>query len=124
MAGTTISCGCKKVSRGEEKIAYLLKENNIYFEREKTFENCRFIDTNRLAKFDFWVENSYIIEFDGIQHFDNNNFYYSDILIKHDKYKNNWCKKNNIPLIRISYLKLDKLTIQDLLLKEENLYFE
>lgn len=31
-----------------------------------------------------------------------------------DKIKNEWCKKNNIPLIRIPYTELDFLTLKDL----------
>jgi very-short-patch-repair endonuclease len=49
-------------STGENKIAALLKENNISFEQEKILlKNYRF---------DFYVNNLYIIEYDGIQHFE------------------------------------------------------
>lgn len=34
-----------------------------------------------------------------------------------DKIKNQWCKENNIPLIRIPYTRLLKLCIEDLLLE-------
>ena len=34
-----------------------------------------------------------------------------------DKAKNEWCKENNIPLIRIKYDKYDTLSIEDLLLE-------
>ena len=118
-SGATESCGCIK-SKGEEKITQLLLENNIEFEKEKSFSNCRYPDTNFQAKFDFYVNNSYIIEFDGKQHFniggwnDDNNF---SITKKHDEYKNNWCKKNKISLIRIPYTKLNTLTINDLLIE-------
>lgn len=112
-----ISCGCNK-SKGELKIAQLLLENNIPFETQKTFETCRFPDTNRLARFDFFINNQYIIEYDGIQHFDqrfgwntSNNYSQNK---KRDEYKNEWCKKNNIPIIRIPYTKYNTLTINDL----------
>ena len=52
-------------SLGEEKIKLLLLKYNIFFEQEKTFENCRFPNTNKKARFDFFVDNKYIIEFDG-----------------------------------------------------------
>ena len=117
--GKTQSCGCLK-SLGEEKIAQLLTINGIPFKKEKTFDNCRFPDTNSLARFDFYVNDSYLIEYDGIQHFkptfdqlSTNNFSNTQ---KHDEYKNLWCKKNNIPLIRISYQQLKNLNIKDLLL--------
>ena len=36
---------------------------------------------------------------------------------KSDNYKNQWCKNNKIPLIRISYLNLRDLKIEDLILE-------
>lgn len=116
-SGKTSSCGCIK-SIGEEKIAFLLKQANLPFIKEKTFESCRFPDTNALARFDFYVNDTYLIEYDGIQHFkptfnqlNENNFL---LIQSHDEYKNQWCKENNIPLIRISYIQLKNLTIKDL----------
>ena len=61
------SCGCIK-SKGEQKIAKLLSENNIPFETQKTFETCKF-ENNYFAYFDFYVNNKYLIEYDGLQHF-------------------------------------------------------
>lgn len=118
-SGNTQSCGCIK-SKGEEKIASLLTENNISFEREKNFENCIFPDTCRKAKFDFFVNNEYLIEYDGIQHFQQNGWSTKDRLFytkEHDKIKNLWCKKNNIKLIRIPYTALRELKISDLILE-------
>ena len=117
LSGKTQSCGCIK-SRGEEKIAKILKQNNIPFEKEKTFNSCRYPDTNGLARFDFYVDNNYIIEFDGIQHFQPSydTLQPGAFLLtkKHDEYKNNWCKENNIPLIRINYSQLKNLKMEDL----------
>lgn len=121
--GGTKSCGCLK-SSGEEKIISLLNKYNIIFTKQKSFETCRFKDTNRLAYFDFWVNNSYIIEFDGEQHFNFsngqntwNNKEKFEKTQQHDQYKNQWCKDNNIPLIRIPYIHLNDLCIEDLLLE-------
>lgn len=113
---------CKISSKGEEKIIELLTINNILFEKEKSFDTCRFKDTNALARFDFYVNNQYLIEFDGVQHFkyDNGGWNNEEQFKKtqiHDKYKNNWCKENNIPLIRIPYWHLDQLCLEDLLLE-------
>lgn len=41
ISGNSRSCGCKKVSKGEIKILKLLEENNISFEKEKTFLDCK-----------------------------------------------------------------------------------
>jgi very-short-patch-repair endonuclease len=75
-----------------------------------------------LAKFDFFVNEKYIIEFDGIQHFESVLFFKNNdyLTIKtRDDIKTQWCKENGIPLIRIPYTKLDTLTIEDLILDEE-----
>ena len=113
-----ISCGCNK-SKGELKIAQLLLEAKIPFETQKSFDSCRFPDTNRAAKFDFYVNNQYLIEYDGIQHFDsrfgwNTSDNFEKIQLR-DAYKTQWCKENNIRLIRIPYTKYDNLTLQDLI---------
>ena len=117
--GHTKSCGCIS-SFGEEKITTILKNANIPFVIQKTFNNCRFPDTNALAKFDFYVNDSYLIEYDGKQHFsytscgwDNESNY--NKIIEHDKYKNDWCIINDIPLIRIPYTQYDTLNLNDLL---------
>ena len=121
-SGNTQSCGCGRFkSRGQQAIQNLLIKNNIPFEKQKTFESCRFKNTNALARFDFYVNNQYLIEFDGEQHFSfkEKGWFTKEALIKtqeRDQFKNNWCKENGIPLIRIPYWKLDSLTLQDLML--------
>ena len=74
----------------------MLAEAKIPFEREKTFENCKFLNTNYPARFDFWVDNKYIIEYDGEQHF-NSGYGYMDTperikeTKEHDDFKTTWC---------------------------------
>ena len=63
--GKTQSCGCIR-SRGEALISQILNDNNIQFEKQKTFSNCVFVETGGLALFDFFVDNQYIIEYDGV----------------------------------------------------------
>lgn len=106
------------MSKAEIIIYLILKFNNITFERQKAFNSCRFKSTNALAKFDFWVNNQYIIEYDGEPHFQEIEFFgnLSDKQ-EHDKIKNQWCKDNNIPLIRIPYWHLNDICIEDLLLE-------
>lgn len=121
-SGKTSSCGCLGCSKGEFYIAKLLNERNIFFEKEKTFNSCRFPDTNKLARFDFYVDNKYLIEYDGEQHFiyRNKGWNNKENFIKtqeRDIYKNQWCKDNNIPIIRIPYTHYDNLCIEDLLLE-------
>ena len=116
------SCGCDKNSHGEKVIKSLLLDNNIIFEEQKTFNNCYYSKSNYLCKFDFYLPKyNLLIEYDGIQHFEFVPYYHKNlenfnISIERDKFKNQWCKENNIPLIRIPYTHLNKITIQDLLL--------
>lgn len=118
ISGNTSSCGCLK-SKGQEKITYLLNQNNISFVTEKTFDNFYYDITNGSPRFDFFVNNAYVIEFDGIQHFKEVDFFALslDEQVKRDLFKNNWCKQYNIPIIRIPYYHLSKLKIEDLLLE-------
>lgn len=116
------SCGtCNNRSNGELAIEQLLKNNNILFEKEKTFNNL-ILPSGRKARFDFYVNNSYLIEFDGQQHFENTggswfNDEYVEKIKKYDQIKNEYCKVNNIPLIRIPYTHYDNLKLEDLLLE-------
>ena len=111
--GDILSCGCLK-SIGEEKVSKLLQQNNIYFEKEKTFGiNSK----GGYYRFDFYVNNKYLIEYDGIQHFKESNPWNCKA---RDIEKNIWCKDNNIPLIRIPYTQLDKICLEDLLLETSN----
>lgn len=102
--GGTTSCGCVK-SHGEEKIAQLLTKLNIPY-----VKNYKVVINNNYYFFDFYVDDSYFIEFDGEQHFsyrtigwnDKNNFLNNH---KRDLIKNQYCFDYEIPLIRIPYNK-------------------
>lgn len=122
LGGYVKSCGCLK-SAGEQKISNLLTINNIFYQKEKIFNNCILKSGNK-ARFDFYVNNKYLIEYDGQQHFQDSptrNSYFTVEKLKaikeNDSLKNQWCKENNIPLIRIPYTHYKDLKIQDLLLE-------
>jgi len=98
-------CPICRESRGENKIATFLRKNNIQFERQKTFEECKNI---RKLPFDFYLPKyNILIEFDGEQHFNPNCYHnkkYEFSKIKNnDNTKTNFCTRNNIILIRIKY---------------------
>ena len=118
--GDTHSCGCIR-SKGEQKIINILNENNIRFELEKKFSNCKFVDTNACARFDFYLPNyNLLIEYDGKQHFESNKNGWFDSssveqIKKRDSYKNEWCKSNGYKLIRISYKDYDNIDLKMLL---------
>lgn len=114
--------GCPKCSnsRGEKKISKFLDLHGIKYKQEYTFKN--FKDKNSL-RFDFGVfdndELLFLIEYDGVQHFNPTNF--NNLMSKEevekqfkdtqkkDKMKNDYCLKNNIKLLRIKYTKLNKV---------------
>jgi len=119
--GLTKSCGCQK-SFGELTIITILKENNIPFKYQHCFEDCIFPETKNKAKFDFYINNKYIIEYDGEQHFTyTNNGWCTkenfEKLQQRDNFKNQYCKEHNIPIIRIPYIHLNNISLKDLLLE-------
>lgn len=121
----TKSCGCIKRSYGEALICKILDENNIKYETEKIFKDCYFENVHNKCRFDFYIDNKYLLEFDGKQHYDNyggTSTWFTDEILstikKRDNYKNKWCKSHKIPLIRIPYYKIDTLNINDLLLEK------
>ena len=120
ISGLVQSCGCL-ISKGEEQVRILLNERNINFTTQQSFDSCKYENSERPPRFDFYVNNSYLIEYDGQQHFYPIDHFGGDeqfiIQQQRDKYKNQWCKDNNIPLIRIPYTKLDTLCIEDLMLE-------
>ena len=105
----TTSCGCRKISVGEEKIQRALREMNIVYEKEKAFSNLHFDNNiNSHPRFDFYIPaQNIIIEFDGKQHFSEVSGMFKQISLaerqKRDKIKDEYCKQNNIHLIRIPY---------------------
>lgn len=115
--GNTKSCGCIK-SFGEQKIISLLQEHGISFEKEK----C--LNPDARWRYDFYINNTYVIEYDGKQHFQDYNWgNESHSLVdsqQRDKEKNEFCWKNNIPIIRIPYTHYNNLSIEDLLLETSN----
>ena len=103
---------CKE-SQGAKKIRIFLTNNNIQFEREKRFSDCRNI---RPLPFDFYLpQYDLCIEFDGKQHFNKTNWYgkMTDEEMEEnlksnqfrDQIKNDYCKNNGIILIRLNNLK-------------------
>lgn len=118
--GAVKSCGCL-ISCGEKKISNLLSDNNIDFRHQKTYERCKYPSSDHRARFDFFIDNRYLLEYDGKQHYESVDYFGGEEKFKEQKerdaYKNQWCKENNIPLIRIPYWHLDDLCIDDLRLE-------
>lgn len=111
----TKSCGCLR-SQGEEKIISILQKNNIAFVKEYSFIECK-NENGYPLYFDFYINNKYVVEYDGIQHFQETGWEPLEIVQSRDRIKNDWCKKNNIPIIRIPYTALNSISLKDLLLE-------
>lgn len=107
VTGHTTSCGCRKQSRGEEKIQSILDELNIeYIPQYNIFSKYRI---------DFYLPVDKIaIEYDGEQHFRPVNIFGGEeqfILTQaRDATKNQYCLNNNIRMVRIPYTELVNLT--------------
>lgn len=119
-------CICQKeISKGELEIINLLEQNDIEFEKEKTFNDLVNPNTNRKLRYDFYLPKyNRLIEFDGEQHYNSESFswhknYDFEIVQQNDKIKNNYALQNKIDLIRIPYWERGKITLEFLL---ENKY--
>ena len=116
---TFCSCpNCNIKSRGEELIKHFLNNNNIDFETEKRFEDCR----NVLPlPFDFYLSKyNILIEYQGEQHYKPRKKFggeegFKNTVIR-DNIKKQYCKNNNIKLIEIPYTEIKN--IGDILTKE------
>lgn len=108
---------CENKYRGERRIAKCLDNNNIEYIVQKTFKNCKDIS---MLKFDFYIPSLNVcIEYDGEQHFEIA-FGKGEEGLKDrkrkDEIKNNYCKFNNINLIRIPYWEFEN--IENIIIQE------
>lgn len=102
---------CSEKSHGEKRISTWLENNNIPYESEKTFSDCR---DKICLPFDFYIQKyNKIIEYDGIQHFKPIEYFGGEKAFKtqqkHDKIKDDFCKENGISLLRIPYYKYNNI---------------
>jgi len=98
-------CPICNESKGEKEIRIILNNLNIKYIKQKTFNNCK---NKRKLPFDFYLTDyNLCIEFDGIQHFKSIEYFGGEKVLKEtqkrDLIKNNYCKENNIKLLRIKY---------------------
>lgn len=96
-------------SKGERKISSFLKKYEVKFKVQYKFDDLKGIN-NGVLRFDFVVFNkdktiNCLIEYDGQHHFKvvNGEIEKHKSTIEHDKRKNEYCKTNDIKLIRIPY---------------------
>lgn len=111
---------CNEVSIGEYLISIFLDKHEIPYERGKRYSDCK---DKRTLPFDFYLPTyNMIIEFDGPHHFmEVWGIEHFEMTKRHDKMKNEYCKNNNIPILRIPYYQgkqLDKILTEELHLQK------
>lgn len=98
-------------SKGEREIAKILENYNISFDVQYRFYDCKFKYT---LPFDFYLSDyNCCIEFDGEQHYTSKEYFggeegFEKTKIR-DNIKNEYCRDNNIKLIRIPYWEFDNI---------------
>ena len=104
--------GCPQCyeTKGEKDVRLWLERNNISYQYQKTFDGC--VD-KRVLPFDFYLlEYNIAIEYQGRQHYEPVDFsgkgmehaqQHLKYIQRHDKIKSDYCKQNNIRLLRIRY---------------------
>lgn len=103
-----------KQSAIASRVELWLNKNGFYYEKEKTFEDCR--DKKQLP-FDFYLpEFNACIEVDGVGHYRPVAFggdkekaviLYQE-RVKNDQIKTEYCIKNSIPLLRLPFWIIEK----------------
>lgn len=116
------SCGCAwrtQLSRATVMIGNYLMEHGINYEKEYSFPDCRY---KNVLRFDFVIFSNEdvfgVCEYDGAQHFKPVDFFGGEeSFIKtriRDKKKDDYCKKHNIPMLRLNYKMSDDEIISKL----------
>lgn len=114
------SCGCLKRSYGELIVLNILRRYNLKFNEQVSFKELK----NGTLRFDFLINknnNIYLIEYDGLEHYSEDNQFGSkkenfERIQYNDGLKNDFAKLKGIPLLRIPYI-LDKEKIENLIKK-------
>lgn len=123
ISGKIIHCGCAYQSKGVLKIRQVLEHANIPYKTEYWFEDFRYKESKMPIQWDFYVNNQYLIEYDGEQHFRNvGGYFHEEHLaerIRRDQMKNKYSLEHNIPLIRIPYTYEKQINL-DILTPTEN----
>lgn len=102
----------KTESRLEYKVRIFLDSQHIPYKQQFRFMDCR--GEKYPLPFDFCLyytddDKRMLIEIDGEQHFRNDGLWSSTFKAtqKNDRRKDYYCKKNNIPLLRLRYNEID-----------------
>lgn len=109
----TTSCGCKISSSKKRFIENYMMANNVRYEKQKRFADCKYKYT---LPFDFAIYDNNnklmcLIEYDGQQHYKSVDFFGGEESFRNtqirDQIKTKYCIENNIPLLRLNYAQKD-----------------
>ena len=120
-SGHKMSCGCL-ISKGEYKIECLLQEHDIKYKKQYIFNDLQSV-CGKALRFDFAILNNdnsikCLIEYQGNQHFYSddkqqwagwNTKEHLEKTQENDKIKEEYCQKNNLKLIKISYINFNNI---------------
>ena len=111
----------KANSKKVKFIESIINEMNFNYIKEYKFNDLYYKNNKYLLKFDFYLNENFIIEFDGSQHF-KQKYYDNDFkeTKERDNLKNMYCIKNNISFLRIPY----KISDEDIKIILECIYDE
>jgi hypothetical protein len=117
--GNVKSCGKCKISGslGNYTIDQLLKQHDVSFIREHTFENC--VNKAKLW-FDFYLIGCMCIEYQGPHHYRQVANWDFQRTQENDQIKRDYCKANDIELYEIPYTYFNELPeiIEDLVVRD------
>ena len=114
------SCHFCKASKGERRISLFLDRQGIVYEKERKFEGCK---AKKCLPFDFYIPKyNLVIEYQGEQHYYPVDFSYTPTteskekalrifgeIRQRDEIKKEFCKKNKIDFLEISYRDYNKI---------------
>lgn len=111
------------MSKGEDKLAKILTKEKIIFEREKSFKDLN----NGRFRYDFYLpELCYILEWNGIQHYQRVSKFYStrqafEKAQENDRRKISYALANNIKIFCLPFFIEDKINTKEDIFKIEYL---
>lgn len=121
----TSGVGCPKcrISKGELAIKRYLELENIFFEEQKGFSDCKNPETNYILRFDFYIpDRKLCIEFNGAQHYRSVEYWGGEEAFVRQKFRDSikasYCLNNKIKLLHIPYWK--QKNIEQIIEKELN----
>jgi len=104
-----------KMSKGEQEVVRILEENNIEYQKQKTFSSC-VSEKGYPLRFDFYLPEYFtLIEYNGHHHYKPINKYKKahithEKTVVNDQIKENFAVTNKFKFIKIPYWEFDNIS--------------